>query len=231
MKVQFRLSTGTVTVPHIIAAGGDVQLLVAAEHWLNVTSGGLPTTQLAAGGQEFSLRELDVAMFQMVKLDGAVLGRTIRSMASSFGACGRETSGMPGRRYAVDSARQQSCSDCMLGFVGTSMCKAPPSAVAVGSGTYDGFAAARGGDLGAPQLVSQMTLPLKCCRQLRELQEVRLRTGRWSLTATLQMVGAHWYFWTRWRRLLMQSSLGARVLGLWPRLRVKQGRSAVICCV
>ena len=62
-KVHFRLSTGTVTVPHIIAAGGDVRLLVAAEHWLNVVSGGLPNTMLAVGGQEFSLRELDVAMF------------------------------------------------------------------------------------------------------------------------------------------------------------------------
>ena len=41
-KVHFRLSTGTVTVPHITAAGGDVQLLVAAEHWLHVVSGGLP---------------------------------------------------------------------------------------------------------------------------------------------------------------------------------------------
>ena len=85
-KVHFRLSTGTVTVPHIIAAGGDVQLLVAAEHWLHVVSGGLPDTALAVGGQEFSLRELDVAMFQMVKFDVAVLGRTIRSLASSLGA-------------------------------------------------------------------------------------------------------------------------------------------------
>ena len=40
-KVHFRLSTGTVTVPHITAAGEDVQLLVAAEHWLHVVSGGL----------------------------------------------------------------------------------------------------------------------------------------------------------------------------------------------
>ena len=85
-KVQFKLSTGTVTVPHIIAAGGDVQLLIAAEHWLNVVSGGLPGTALAVGGQQFSLRELDIAMFQMVKLDVAVLGRTIRSLASSLGA-------------------------------------------------------------------------------------------------------------------------------------------------
>ena len=85
-KVQFRLSTGTLTVPHIIASGGDVQLLVSAEHWLNVVSGGLSATALAVGGQEFSLRELDVAMFQMVKLDVAVLGRPIRSVASSLGA-------------------------------------------------------------------------------------------------------------------------------------------------
>ena len=85
-KVHFRLSTGTVTVPHIVAAGGDVRLLVAAEHWLNVVSGGLPNTALAVGGHEFSLRELDVAMFQMVKLDVAVLGRTIRSLSSSLGA-------------------------------------------------------------------------------------------------------------------------------------------------
>ena len=76
-KVQFRLSTGSVTVLHMIAAGGDVQLLIAAEHWLNVVSGGLPATALAVGGQEFSLRELDVAMFQMVKLDVAVLGKTV----------------------------------------------------------------------------------------------------------------------------------------------------------
>ena len=99
-KVQFRLSTGTVTVPHIIAAGGDVQLLIAAEHWLNVVSGGLPATALAVGGREFSLRELDVAMFQMVKLDVAVLGRTIRSVASSLGAAAEKlqeclTEGMP----------------------------------------------------------------------------------------------------------------------------------------
>ena len=38
------------------------------------------------GGQEFSLRELDVAMFQMVKCDVALLGRTIRSVASSLDA-------------------------------------------------------------------------------------------------------------------------------------------------
>ena len=86
VKVQLRLSTGTVTVPHMIAAGGDVQLLVASEHWLHVVSGGLPDTTLAVGGQEFSLRELDVAMFQMVKLDVALLGRTIRSVASSLTA-------------------------------------------------------------------------------------------------------------------------------------------------
>ena len=49
-------------------------------------SGGLPNTALAVGGHEFSLRELDVAMFQMVKLDVAVLGRTIRSLSSSLGA-------------------------------------------------------------------------------------------------------------------------------------------------
>ena len=99
-KVQFRLSTGTVTVPHIIAAGGDVQLLIAAEHWLNVVSGGLPATALAVGGREFSLRELDVAMFQMVKLDVAVLGRPIRSVASSLGAAAEKlqeclSEGMP----------------------------------------------------------------------------------------------------------------------------------------
>ena len=76
----------SITVPHIIAAGGDVQLLVAAEHWLHVVSGGLPGTALPVGEQEFSLRELDVAMFQMVKLEVAVLGRTIRSVASSLGA-------------------------------------------------------------------------------------------------------------------------------------------------
>ena len=85
-KVQFRLSTGTVTVPHMLAAGGDVQLLVSGEHWLHVVSGGLPGTALAVGGQEFSLRELDVAMFQMVKCDVALLGRTIRSVASSLDA-------------------------------------------------------------------------------------------------------------------------------------------------
>ena len=84
--VQFRLSTGTLTVPHMIAAGGDVQLLVSNEHWLNQVSGGLPDTALAVGGQEFSLRELDVAMFQMVKCDVALLGRTIRSVASSLNA-------------------------------------------------------------------------------------------------------------------------------------------------
>ena len=63
VKVQFRLSTGTLTVPHMIAAGGDVQLLVSDEHWLNQVSGGLPDTALAVGGHEFSLRELDVAKF------------------------------------------------------------------------------------------------------------------------------------------------------------------------
>ena len=99
-KVQFRLSTGTVTVPHLIAAGGDVQLLIGAEHWLNVVSGGLPGTALAVGGHEFSLRELDVAMFQMVKLEVAVLGRAIRSVASSLGAAAEKlqeclTEGMP----------------------------------------------------------------------------------------------------------------------------------------
>ena len=55
VKVQFRLSTGTVTVPHLIAAGGDVQLLVSDEHWLHIVSGGLPDTTLAVGGQEFTL--------------------------------------------------------------------------------------------------------------------------------------------------------------------------------
>ena len=63
-----------------------MQLLVADKHWLNKVSGGLPDTTLAVGGQEFSLRELDVAMFQMVKFDVAVLGRTIRSVASSLNA-------------------------------------------------------------------------------------------------------------------------------------------------
>ena len=84
--MQFRLSTGTITVPHMIAAGGDVQLLVSDEHWLHIVSGGLPDTTLAVGGQEFTLRELDVAMFQMVKLDVALLGRHIRTFASSLNA-------------------------------------------------------------------------------------------------------------------------------------------------
>ena len=96
VQVQFRLSTGTVTVPHIIAAGGNVRLLVAAEHWLNMVSGGLPGTALAVGGQEFSLRELDVAMFQMVKFDVAVLGKTINQVIGVVSRCGgREASRMP----------------------------------------------------------------------------------------------------------------------------------------
>ena len=73
-----------------------MQLLVSDEHWLNQVSGGLPGTALAVGGQEFSLRELDVAMFQMVKFEDAVLGRTIRSVASSLNA---------------SSARLQECLD------------------------------------------------------------------------------------------------------------------------
>ena len=54
-KTQFRLSTGAVNNAHIIAAGGDVTLLVAAEHWLNVVSGGLPASAAAAGGHEFTV--------------------------------------------------------------------------------------------------------------------------------------------------------------------------------
>ena len=145
-KVHFKLSTGngTITVPHIIAAGGDVQLLVADEHWLHVVSGGLPSTALAVGGQEFSLRELDVAMFQMVKLDVAVLGRTIRSVASSLGAAAEKLQECLGEGMAWTVLGSKE-SYRMLGCLGTSMCKAPPSAVAVGHGTYDGIASTYGG--------------------------------------------------------------------------------------
>ena len=38
----------------------------------------------AAGSGEFTLRELEVIVFQMVRLNAAVQGRTIRTLAASL---------------------------------------------------------------------------------------------------------------------------------------------------
>ena len=58
----------------------------AAEHWLNVVSGGLPESGAVAGYREFTLRELEVAVYQMVRLNAAVQERTIKTTAASLTA-------------------------------------------------------------------------------------------------------------------------------------------------
>ena len=84
-KTQFRLSTGAITVGHINAAGEDMALLVSLDHWLQVASGGLLTaTTLALGSFEFSQRQLEVAMYQMIKMDDALFNRSIRSLVVSL---------------------------------------------------------------------------------------------------------------------------------------------------
>ena len=85
-KTQFNLSTGVVNNAHIITAGGDVLIHLALAHWLNVVSGGLTLSAAAAGSCEFTLRELEVIVFQMVRLNAAVQGRTIRTQAASLTA-------------------------------------------------------------------------------------------------------------------------------------------------
>ena len=40
-RTKFMLATGNWNMANIIAAGGDVALLVAAGHWLNIVAGGL----------------------------------------------------------------------------------------------------------------------------------------------------------------------------------------------
>ena len=80
-RTQFNLSTGVVNNAHINATGGDVSLHLALAHWLNVVSGGLAVTAAAAGNCEFTLRELEVIVFQMVRLNAAVQGRSIKTLA------------------------------------------------------------------------------------------------------------------------------------------------------
>ena len=85
-KTQFRLITGNWNIANIIAAGGDVTLCVAVEHWLNVVAGGLQESDVVPGHHKFTLRELEVAVYQIVRLNAAVQEKTIGTTAASLAA-------------------------------------------------------------------------------------------------------------------------------------------------
>ena len=80
------LTTGNWNMANIIAAGGDVALCVAIGHWLNVVSGGLRESAGVPGHYLLTLRELEVAVFQMVRLNAAVQEKTIGTTAASIEA-------------------------------------------------------------------------------------------------------------------------------------------------
>jgi hypothetical protein len=80
------LTTGNWNMANILAAGGDVALCVAIGHWLNVVSGGLRESAGLPGHHLLTLRELEVAVFQMVRLNAAVQEKTIGTTAVSIEA-------------------------------------------------------------------------------------------------------------------------------------------------
>ena len=62
-------------------------LLVSTDHWLHVVPGGaLAVTKLEIGGLELDQWQLDVAMYQMIRIDVALLNRPIRSHAAAMRA-------------------------------------------------------------------------------------------------------------------------------------------------
>ena len=80
------LANGNWNMTHTIAAGGDVALFVAVRHWLNVVAGGLQESADVPGHHKLTLRELEVAVYQMVRLNAAVQKKTIGTTAASLGA-------------------------------------------------------------------------------------------------------------------------------------------------
>ena len=86
-NTQFKLSTGNWNIANIIATGGDVALCVAVEHWLNVVlAGGLQESDAVPGHHKFTLRELEVAVYQVVRLNAAVQEKSIGTTAASLAA-------------------------------------------------------------------------------------------------------------------------------------------------